>query len=392
VSGTRWTRCSRGEAVTTTRPEPAAHLGPDTVVEILLGFTHALRSAGLHIGHDRAETFLEAASRVGAGERDGVYWAGRATLCAGQDDFAVYDQVFDTWFSPSHPRTKPRSAEPRPVRQADLAEDGDGDGDGQDEQSVAALASVTETLQHRDVATLSASERAQLARLFESLQVRVPQRRSPRRTRHRRGEIDPGRTVRDQLRRGGEPGPLRYRRRGSRPRQVVLLIDVSGSMEPYADSLLRLAHRAVSAAPRTTEVFTLGTRLTRVTRAMRLRDPELALRTAGETVPDWSGGTRLGEVLRAFVDRWGQRGLARGAVVVIASDGWERGDPVLLGEQVQRLHRLAHRVFWSNPHRGKEGYAPVQGGIAAALPYLDGLVAGHSMASFAELLELVADA
>ncbi len=139
-------------------------------------------------------------------------------------------------------------------------------------------------------------------------------------------------------------------------------------------------------------MFTVGTRLTRVTRAMRMRDPERAIVAAGETVPDWSGGTRLGETLRIFLDRWGQRGLARGAVVVVFSDGWERGDAALLGEQMRRLHRIAHRVVWVNPHVGKDGYLPVQQGIVAALPYVDDLVAGHSLATFADLIEVVAHA
>jgi uncharacterized protein with von Willebrand factor type A (vWA) domain len=181
---------------------------------------------------------------------------------------------------------------------------------------------------------------------------------------------------------------------------VVLLLDVSGSMSPYADALLRLAHRFCHGVPAgasqrgatRVEVFTVGTRLTRVTRAMRLRDPERAIVAAGEAVPDWSGGTRLGETLRIFMDRWGQRGLARGAVVVIASDGWERGDAALLGEQMQRLHRTAHRVVWANPHVGRSGYLPVQQGIAAALPFVDDFVAGHSLAAFAELVEVVARA
>jgi uncharacterized protein with von Willebrand factor type A (vWA) domain len=177
---------------------------------------------------------------------------------------------------------------------------------------------------------------------------------------------------------------------------VVLLVDVSGSMSAYADALLRLAHRfshgrAVSTS-RGVEVFTIGTRLTRVTRAMRMRDPERAIVAAGETVPDWSGGTRLGETLRIFMDRWGQRGLARGAVVVLFSDGWERGDAGLLGQQMQRLHRVAHRVVWVNPHVGKDGYLPVQQGIVAALPFVDDLVAGHSLATFADLIEVVARA
>ena len=191
----------------------------------------------------------------------------------------------------------------------------------------------------------------------------------------------------------GEPDRIAWRRRGTRPRRVVLLIDVSGSMSAYADALLRLAHRFVMSAPiGGTEVFTIGTRLTHVTRAMRLRDPERAIVAAGRTVPDWSGGTRLGETFRVFLDRWGQRGLAHGSVVVVFSDGWERGDAALLSEQAERLHRLAHRVVWVNPHRGKSGYEPVQQGIVAVLPYVDDFVAGHSMATYAELVEVVARA
>jgi uncharacterized protein with von Willebrand factor type A (vWA) domain len=194
------------------------------------------------------------------------------------------------------------------------------------------------------------------------------------------------------LRRMGEPGEIAWRRRATRPRRVVLLLDVSGSMSGYADALLRLAHRFVSARVAPVEVFTLGTRLTRVTPAMRVRDAEPAIVAAGESVPDWSGGTRLGETLQAFMDRWGQRGVARGAVVAIFSDGWERGDTALLGEQMRRLHLAAHRVVWVNPHVGKAGYLPVQQGIVAALPYVDDLLAGHSLATFADLIEVVAHA
>jgi uncharacterized protein len=145
----------------------------------------------------------------------------------------------------------------------------------------------------------------------------------------------------------------------------------------------------VSRAPGAVEAFTLGTRLTRITRELRMRDPDRALAAAGRAIPDWSGGTRLGEVLRAFVDRWGQRGAARRAVVVVFSDGWERGETDLLATQMSRLHRLAHRIVWVNPHAGKAGYAPVQGGIVAALPYLDNLLAGHSLATLEELLDVV---
>ncbi|EWS99786.1 von Willebrand factor A, partial [Intrasporangium oryzae NRRL B-24470] len=234
-------------------------------------------------------------------------------------------------------------------------------------------------------------ERAELARLFSRLHPEPPSRLARRRVRARSGPVDGRATLREQLRRMGEPGRIRHRRRSTRPRRVVLLIDVSGSMSAYADSLLRLAHAFVQASP-SVEVFTMGTRLTHVTRALRERDPDRALLAAGQVVPDWSGGTRLGEAIGAFLDRWGRRGMARGAVVVVFSDGWEREGPELLGEQMRRLKALSHRVVWSNPHRGKIGYAPVQQGIIAALPYVDDFVAGHSLAAFEELIEVVARA
>jgi uncharacterized protein with von Willebrand factor type A (vWA) domain len=243
-------------------------------------------------------------------------------------------------------------------------------------------------------------EKARLQALFGGLHPRAPRRTANRRSAWHRGDLDAARTLRRMRARMGEPGPVAWRRRRVRARRVVLLIDVSGSMSAYADALLRLAHTFTHASSPNggmlrlgdVEVFTIGTRLTHITRAMRMRDPERAIIAAGQTVPDWSGGTRLGETLKVFLDRWGQRGTARGAVVVVVSDGWERGDTELLAEQMRRLHRLAHRVVWMNPHRGKEGYQPVQQGIVAALPYVDDFVAGHSMATFADLVEVVARA
>jgi uncharacterized protein with von Willebrand factor type A (vWA) domain len=186
------------------------------------------------------------------------------------------------------------------------------------------------------------------------------------------------------LRKGGEVDEILMRRHRPRPRRIVELIDVSGSMQLYADAHLRFAH-VVSRRRPDVEVFTIGTRLTRITRQMTARDPDAALRAVGAAIPDWSGGTRLGDLLKAFLDRWGQRGTARGAVVVIASDGWERGDVSLLGEQMARLHRLAHSVIWVNPHAGKEGFAPATAGMTAALPYVDALVAGHNLEAFEAL-------
>jgi uncharacterized protein len=373
---------------------PAVLHEPD---ELLLGFARALRAAGVPVTQDRSQAYLEAAALVGLDDQPATYWAGRATLCSGPDDLDRYDEVFTAWFhAREHPVNRARKDQ-RSVSQAEL-DTGGGEGGGEpDDDVLRAMASETEVLRHRDIAEMAASDKARLAAMFETLHPRPPRRPAHRRTPWHRGDVDARRTLRRMLERMGEPGDIAWRRRSVRPRRVVLLVDVSGSMSAYADALLRLAHRfshpGVSrGAPPRVEVFTVGTRLTRVTRAMRMRDPERAIVAAGETVADWSGGTRLGETLRIFMDRWGQRGLARGAVVVVFSDGWERGDTALLGEQMRRLHRTAHRVVWVNPHVGKRGYLPVQQGIVAALPYVDDLVAGHSLATFEDLIEVVAHA
>lgn len=366
--------------------------------EILLGFARALRAAGVAVTQDRAQGFLAAVAVAGADDRQATYWAGRATLCGSPDDLARYDAVFEAWFDPRDglPRVSRRES-PRPATAHLLPEaEGDGgDGDEGEEDVVRAAASAAEVLRHRDVASLDAAERRRLAGMFARLSLRPPGRRTARHRRWHRGEVDASRTLRNSLRHLGEPGEIAWRRRGTKPRRVVLLVDVSGSMSLYADALLRLAHRLTQSA-RTTggtvETFTVGTRLTHVTRALRSPAADRAIVAAGDVVPDWSGGTRLGETLRVFLDRWGQRGLARGAVVVVFSDGWERGDADLLGDQMARLQRIAHRVIWVNPHRGKEGYEPLQGGVVAALPHCDDFLAGHSLATFADLTEVIARA
>ena len=364
--------------------------------EILLGFTRALRAAGVGVTQDRSRGFLAAVALLGLGDQRATYDAGRATLCAGPDDLERYDQVFEAYFNARDglPRTRP-AAPTAPTYSQLPASDPSGEGEAGDDEVLRALASDTEVLRHRDVASLSAGEKQRLAAMFATLRPHPPVRRTARHQPWRRGQVDASRTLRASLRRLGEPGEIAWRRRGVRPRRVVLLIDVSGSMSGYADPLLRLAHRFTQVGRErrgVVETFTVGTRLTHLTRALRQRDTERALVAAGETVPDWSGGTRLGETLRFFLDRWGQRGMARGAVVVVFSDGWERGDPTLLGEQMARLHRIAHRVVWVNPHRGKAGYEPVQQGVLAALPHIDDFVAGHSLATYAELVEVVARA
>jgi uncharacterized protein with von Willebrand factor type A (vWA) domain len=365
--------------------------------ELLLGFCRALRAAGLPVTQDRAQSYLQAVAVVEIANERATYWAGQATLCSSPEDLRTYDPVFAEWFH-SDPLETARQAPPRvaAVRQASLEEDRDRDRNGDDEDEpdeiLRATASATEVLRHRDIAELGPADRARLAAMFGGLTPRAPRRTAYRRAPWRRGDLDIRATLRRTLRNGGEPVDLAWRRRRTRPRRVVLLLDVSGSMGPYADALLRLAHRFAHGTGGVVEVFTLGTRITRISTAMQLRDADLAIAEAGETVPDWSGGTRLGETLKAFLDGWGQRGMARGAVVVLASDGWERGDAAQLGDQMARLHRLAHRVVWMNPHRGLVGYQPVQQGMAAALPHVDDFVAGHSMSAFADLLEVVARA
>jgi uncharacterized protein with von Willebrand factor type A (vWA) domain len=359
--------------------------------EILLGFTVALRAAGVPVTSDRSQAYLAAAALAGLGDAAAAYYAGRATLCGSPADLERYDQVFEAYFDPRGglPQRRPS---PPPALQTSAsmlpsAEAG-GAGDGE-EELVRAMASPNEVLRQRDIAKLTANERARLAAMFATLRVRLPQRRSGRLRPWRRGALDASRTLRASLRRLGEPAELEWRRRAQRPRPVVLLADVSGSMSSYADALLRLAHR-IAEGTKGVETFALGTRLTRLTPALATRDADRALIAAGQVVPDWSGGTRLGETLKVFLDRWGRRGLARGAVVVVFSDGWEKGDVSLLEEQMARLHRIAYRVIWVNPHRGNPDYEAVQAGIMAVLPHVDDFVAGHSLAAFAELLDVIA--
>lgn len=388
------------------------------IAAALVGFAWSVRHAGVAATPDRVRAMAAAVDAAGSADPVAWYWAGRLTLCAGPDDLPVYDAAFRAYFGglPAGADQPPpaRMAGPRRTAVAVPAGSGQarpdpGDGAGRPRPAwagpppeadhsnaqpgaLAATASDTELLRHRDVALLTPAERTEVNRLVALLAPAPAPRATRRRRPARRGELDPRRTVRHALRQHGEPVRLARRHRREVPRRLVLLLDVSGSMAPYADALLRFGHAAVRRRPTGTEVFTVGTRLTRISRALRHRDPDAALAAAAATVPDWHGGTRLADGLRAFLDRWGRRGTARGAVVVLFSDGWERGDPAALATQVQRCARLAYRLIWVNPHRGKPGYAPLAGGMAAALPHLDEFVAGHSLVALAELARLIARA
>ena len=364
----------------------------DTVV----GLARTLRAAGVDAGPERVHAMVQALGALEPQRRADVYWAGRLTLCASADDIDRYDRVFAAYFG-DRPRI-PLRRHSAPVVQLRLVntDEGDsatGDEDNEDPTPMSAAASKTEVLRRRDIASMSPADRAVMHQMLSAFRLQADVRRTRRTAPSRRGDIDRHRTLRRLMRAGGEPVRPAYRDRRTRPRRVVLLVDISGSMSRYADALLRFAHVAShrGRGPQT-EVFTIGTRLTRVTRELAHPDPDRALRSVADAIPDWSGGTRLGERLKQFLDEWGQRGMARGAVVVVLSDGWERGDVAVLREQMARLHRLAHRVVWANPRAGRPGFEPLAAGMAAALPSVDDFVSGHSLAALQHLAAVVSGA
>jgi uncharacterized protein with von Willebrand factor type A (vWA) domain len=305
----------------------------------------------------------------------------------------LYDQVFTAFWSGT-PIPVDMTVDRLPVTVAlddpDEPESPDDQAETQSADTIAVRYSAVETLSEKDFADYTAEELDEARRLMERIRLVGPTR-SSRRVRPSRavqGPLDLRRTIRGALRSGGEPMRLHRRTRQRRPRRLVLLLDVSGSMESYARALIRFVHAAVAGRTRV-EAFALGTRLTRLTRELSSRDPDRALRAAAAAVADWSGGTRLGDGLREFNDEWGCRGMARGAVVLVMSDGWDRGDPEVMAEQMERLHRVAHRVIWVNPLKSSPGYAPLAQGMAAALPHVDVFMEGHSLESLDALAAVV---
>jgi uncharacterized protein len=367
----------------------------DTVAvdRLAVGFARVLRGAGLDVPVGTTILFAEALGAVGVSRRESVYWAGRATLVSRPEDLEVYDRSFAAWWE----RVFQLGGTDVQEREVIVAFDADGDDaaddDGDEPSDAPTLAvrfSRAEVLRQRDFAHYSPDEFAEARRLMNDLRLAGAMRRSRRlrSTSRDRGRPDLRRTVRRALRAGGEPISRAYVEPAERPRRLVLLCDVSGSMEAYARGLVRFLHAAVVARGRV-EAFAIGTRLTRITRELSSRDPDAAIAAAAKRVTDWSGGTRLGEGLRQFNDEWGVRGMARGAIVVILSDGWDRGDPELLGDQMARLHRVAHQVVWVNPLKSSPNFAPLARGMAAALPHVDEFVEGHNLASLEELARIV---
>ena len=386
---------------------------PQQLPEIAAAFGHALHAAGVPVTPERSARFATAALLAQPATVDEVYWLGRVTLLSAVEQVEAYDRVFHQVFRgivdladfrgdtnappPAHAAPSGERRPGQPNRQGESpngprgtsATPGDqAEGEGDDDASVLAAMSADERLGERSFADLTPDELALIADLVARLPLVPPLRRARRSRRHPAGrDLDVRATLRRAHRTGGDPVRLVHRKRTQRPRRVVLIADVSGSMEPYARVYLHLMRGAVRALG--SEAFVFATRLTRLTRPLRLTHPDLAYRKAVASAPDWSGGTRIGQAIIDFTETWGRRGLARGAVIVIVSDGWETGDAEQLGVAMQRLHRLAHRVIWVNPRKAATGYEPLVGGMAAALPFVDRFVSGHSLRAIEEVLEAI---
>jgi uncharacterized protein with von Willebrand factor type A (vWA) domain len=360
----------------------------------LVTFGRVLREAGLEVGPGRMEDALRGLDRVDITRQDDVYWTLRTTLVARREDLEPFDRAFEAWFLrrsvrvPARREVDPRSMhkdaarvrrDPRVGREAAPA-DGEPDSIGH---------SAHEVLRHKDFAAMTPEELIAARALIAAMVTDRPTRRSHRLRAHRRGHVLHMRALaRDALATGGDPVRRRFRRRTQTPRKLVVLCDVSGSMEPYTRALLLYLHAMVRSG-RGVEVFAFGTRLTRLTAELRTRDPEVALARAADRVVDWASGTRIGASLKRYNDVWGRRALTRGAVVLIASDGWERQDHELVGREMARLHRAAYAVVWVNPVKGSPDYQPLAAGMRAALPSIDRFVAGHNLASLEALAGLL---
>ncbi|HEX9032795.1 MAG TPA: VWA domain-containing protein, partial [Streptosporangiaceae bacterium] len=324
-----------------------------------------------------------------------LYWAGRTTLVGKKDDIVVYDEVFRRFFlgatapQAETSRLKPRAAAQSqsvlqvPATDLVAAEHGE-------QVMLGLMASDAEALRHKSFAACTPEELAALRRIMARIRLTPPRRRTRRTRPARRGSApDLRRTVRESMRMHGEPAELYWRARKVRLRPLILILDISGSMADYSRNLLQFAYSATRAATRV-EVFCFGTRLTRVTRELDRRRPDDALGRAARTVFDWEGGTRIGASLDSFVRQWGRRGLCRGGIVVICSDGLDRGDPAVLSAAMERLSRLSHRVVWMNPHKGADPhFRPSSLGMMVAAPHVDLILSGHDLRSLEELAALL---
>ncbi len=371
------------------------------IFDVLVGFGRALRHEGVAVGSGQVLTFCEASARLDPTDLVDLCWSGRACLVTRQVDVAAYDRVFRAYFLGAQTDLNEflrLKAQVSPEADA-MLEILPGDDSGEErpeEEHLGLMASTIETLRHKRFEDCTPEELEAVRKLMARFRLRPPKRRT-RRTRpgscHRYPDLR--RTIRLGLRTQGEMVEQCWRDRRVRRRKIVLILDVSGSMTEYSRALLQFAHSAarVSAGPSgrlfgRVEVFCFGTHLTRITEAIQKRDPDHALAEASRAVVDWEGGTKIGASLDLFVRSWGRRGMCRGAIVVICSDGLERGHPELLATAMERLARLSHRIVWMNPLKGDNAdFRPRTVGMLAALPFVDVLLSGHDLSSLEELAE-----
>ena len=371
-----------------------------------------LHEAGVPMTPERPIAFARALALVRPLTRRRLYWTARGVFVSDRSQAPAFDAVFFSIFGeriaewdfapddvqitaagpPGQAPATEHSSVPGDVRAGtpSPAPRGDPAHDEETEDGVPqATASAEEVLTRKSFDSLDPHELAQLYLLMSRLELATPVRRTRRyRKGHHGQQIDMRRTLRGSLRTGGDPIHLARRRRRIARRRLVMLCDISGSMEPYARAYLQFLTCAAGSGPNA-EAFVFATRLTRLTRALASRHPERAIQRAAAAAPDWSSGTRIGDALKEFNDRHGRRGMARGAVVVILSDGWERGDPMLVGRQMERLARLAHRIVWVNPRVRARGFSVQAGGMRAALPHCDALVSGHSFGALGEVVDAI---
>ena len=365
----------------------------DAVVRHVVTFGRVLREVGLEVGPGRVADALRGIAAVDLTRQEDVYFALRQTLVSRHDELDLFDRAFSAWFLRA-PVLPPVRTAPSPVAQQTVGESlSDGAGDEQDDEMGDPLelgASGHELLRDKDFAEMTPDEYRRVRRLIAAIAEDRPLRDSRRRRSDPRGDrLDMRRLIRQSLRTGGDPVDRPYRARKEVPRKLVVLCDVSGSMDAYARALVLFLHAAVGAGPGV-EAFAFGTRLSRLTPELGTRDPESALEKCTEAVTDWGSGTRIGASLKEFNDVYGKRALSRGAVVVIVSDGWERQDPELVGREMARLARAAYAVVWVNPLKGNPEYQPLAGGMRAALPYVDRFLSGHNLRSLEELAAVLA--
>ncbi len=379
---------------------PTGHL-----VHNLTLFGRLLRSVGLPVTPQQVETALRATEHIDLQARRDVKDAWRSVLVLRRQHVDTFDRAFDLFWSATafKPRTgldlrqfirRLTGRQPQ-VLQLPSAAPNDGGGPLDDDAMVLdrrKTYSAADVLRRKDFAELNDAERRILLQLIRRQPWQLPPRRSRRREAARRGAfLDWRRTLRGSLRHGGETLELAWRRRRVRPRPLVVLCDISGSMEAYARIFLQFIY-SLKGSTEHLEAFVFATRLTRISRQLQNRDVDLALRQAADAIVDWGGGTRIGESFKRFNYDWGRRVLGRGAIVIVLSDAWDRGDVELLERETARLKRSCQRLMWLNPLLGSAGYQPLTRGIRRVMPYLDDFMPVHNLASLEQLVRVLSRA